>query len=166
MNTALLFLLAVGVLGAFDTIYYHEWNLRLPEASFAGRELKLHAARDFVYAILFGSLGWVTWQGAWTWVLAAPLLTEIAITLSDFIQEDRTRKLPAGERVTHAILGIVYGIFLALLYPQLVQWSRLPAGFERAEHGVIAWVVSAFAAGVLLSGLRDWRASRGLRSPA
>jgi hypothetical protein len=66
MNTALLFLLAVGVLGAFDTIYYREWNLRLPQASFAGRELKLHAARDFVYAILFGSLGWVAWQGVGT----------------------------------------------------------------------------------------------------
>src|SRR6185295_13432081 len=79
MNTALLFLLAVGILGAFDTIYYHEWNLRLPEASFAGRELKLHAARDFVYAILFGSLGWVGWHGAWTWVLVALLLAEITI---------------------------------------------------------------------------------------
>lgn len=28
-------------------------------------ELKLHALRDFLYAILFGTLPWLAWQGLW-----------------------------------------------------------------------------------------------------
>jgi hypothetical protein len=53
-----LYLLGVqGLIGAFDTIYYHEWKARLPaRGRRAARELALHAARDFLYGVLFISL--------------------------------------------------------------------------------------------------------------
>ena len=56
-----LWLLAIqGVIGAFDTLYYHEWRARLPaRGQAAASELKLHAARDFFYAVLFGTLPFV-----------------------------------------------------------------------------------------------------------
>jgi uncharacterized protein len=160
MTTALHCLLLLGLLGAFDTLYYHEWRLQLPETPTARRELRLHAARDFAYAIVFGSLAWITWNGAYIWPLAAILIFEIIVTLTDFIEEDRTRKLPAGERVMHALMGIVYGVFLTLLYPYAVHWSRLASGFGAAGYGVVSWVLTVFAAGVLASGVRDLSASR------
>jgi hypothetical protein len=160
MNHALLVLLLLGALGACDTLYYHEWRLRLPETPTAARELRLHAARDFAYSIVFGSLAWTTWNGLWVWPLAAVLAFEVVITLTDFVEEDRTRKLPAGERVMHAIMGIVYGIFLTMLYPFAIDWSKLSTGFGSAEYGVLSWVLTFFAAGVLASGVRDLRASR------
>src|SRR5438552_16557756 len=97
MTTALHCLLLLGLLGAFDTLYYHEWRLQLPETPTARRELRLHAARDFAYATGFGSLAWITWNGSWIWPLAAILTFEVVVTLTDFIEEDRTRKPPAGE---------------------------------------------------------------------
>ena len=160
MTTALQVLLLLGALGALDTLYYHEWRLRLPETPSARRELRLHASRDFAYAIVFGSLAWTTWNGVWVWPLALILLFEIVITLTDFIEEDRTRRLPAGERVMHALMGIVYGIFLSLLYPHAAQWSRLSSGFGAADYGVMSWVLTGFAAGVLASGVRDLASSR------
>ena len=160
MTTALFFLVALGLLGAFDTLFYHEWKLRLPECAAARKELRLHAFRDLVYAIVFGSLGWVTWSGPLVWVLAALLLLEVAITLADFIEEDRIRRLPAGERAMHAVMGITYGVFVALLFPHAREWWRQPAGFIQVQYGPLSWLLSAFAAGVLLSGIRDWRASR------
>ena len=65
--TATLWLLAIqGVIGAFDTVYYHEWRARLPaRVPNALPELRLHAARDFLYAVLFGTLPWVAWRGLW-----------------------------------------------------------------------------------------------------
>ena len=160
MKTALYFLIGMGTLGAFDTIYYHEWRLRLAAASYAGRELFLHAARDFIYAIVFVTLAWRQWNGALVWVLAALLAAEIVITLADFLQEDRTRKLPAGERVMHALMGINYGIFLALLFPQAAAWSRQPTGFAAAGYDWMSWVLTLYAAGVFASGVRDLAASR------
>jgi hypothetical protein len=159
MITALEVLLLMGMLGAFDTLYYHEWRLQLPQTPSARRELRLHATRDFAYAIVFGSLSWTTWNGALVWPLAAILIFEIWVTLSDFIEEDRTRRLPAGERVMHALMGIVYGIFLTLLYPHAARWARLDVGFGAADYGVVSRVLTLFAIGVLLSGVRDLRAS-------
>jgi phosphatidylglycerophosphate synthase len=160
MKTALILLLLQGCLGAFDTIYYHEFKLRLPDSPASQYELALHASRDFIYAVIFCSLAWATYNGVWVWALAALLLLEIIITLLDFIQEDRTRKVPAGERVMHAVMGIVYGAFLAHLLPQMIIGSRLPTGFTQQSYGWLSWLLTMMAAGVFLSGLRDLLAAR------
>jgi hypothetical protein len=160
MSPALVILLVLGVLGACDTVYYHEWRLRLPETPSAARELRLHASRDFAYTIVFGSLAWTTWNGACVWLLALILSFEIWVTLTDFLEEDRTRRLPAGERVMHAVMGIVYGAFLVLLYPNAANWWKASSGFQPANYGVLSWVLTIFSAGVFSSGIRDLIASR------
>lgn len=162
MIQALELLLVLGAMGALDTFYYHEWKLRLPETPTARRELRLHASRDFAYAIVFGSLAWTTWNGVLIWPLACILLFEIVVTLTDFIEEDRTRKLPAGERVMHAVMGIAYGGFLTLLFPHAVEWERLASGFGAADYGVLSWILTFFAVGVFTSGVRDLVATRKL----
>jgi hypothetical protein len=159
MTAAIIFLLAQGALGAFDTLWYHEYKLRLPHALSARSELRLHAARDFAYALIFVSVAWVEWRGMLAWVLLGILIFEIVVTLWDFVEEDRTRKLPPGERITHAVMGILYGAFLYTLVPELWAWSRLPAGLALIDRGVISWILTAFALGVAGSGVRDLRAS-------
>jgi hypothetical protein len=152
----------LGMLGASDTMYYHEYKLRLPSVPTARKELRLHAARDFAYCIVFGSLAWTTWNGLFLIPLTLILLFEIWITMTDFLEEDKTRKLPAGERVMHAVMGIVYGIFLALLFPHASQWARQASGFGIADYGTISWILTLFAIGVLSSGVRDLVASSRL----
>ena len=61
MRIAIWLLFAQALLGAFDTLYYHEYRLRLPHGQGTTTELRLHAARDFAYAIIIGSLGFLTW---------------------------------------------------------------------------------------------------------
>jgi hypothetical protein len=159
MKAAIWLLLLQASLGAFDTLYYHEYRLKLAQSVHTRLELRLHASRDFAYAIIIGSLGFLTWQGACAWMLLGLLLGEICITLWDFIEEDKIRRLPAGERAMHAIMGIVYGAFLAFLIPEMIEWSRLATGFGSSYHGFPAWLLLALAAGVLASGIRDLVAS-------
>lgn len=162
-------LLAQGVLGAADTLWYHEHVYALPaHARQTAGELRLHAARDFVYAVLFLSLAFVTWHGAWAWLLAALLVAESAITLADFVIEDRVRAplggVAPGERVMHTVMAMVYGAFLASLLPELVRWTQLDTGFA-ARADVSATVRAALlvlGGGVLLSGVRDLGAACGL----
>jgi hypothetical protein len=78
------------------------------------------------------------------------------------VVEDRVRKplggVYSGERVTHALMGIIYGGFLAFLVPHLAIWWREPTGLILAPVGVPGLVRAAMAAmaiGVLLSGVRD-----------
>lgn len=163
MKIAIWLLLVQASLGAFDTLYYHEYKLKLAHGDHTHLELRLHALRDFAYAIIIGTLGWSTWHGALAWVLGGLLLAEIVITLWDFIEEDKVRKLPPGERAMHAIMGIVYGAFLAYLVPELIRWSELPTGWGSAYHGIPAWILSLIALGVFISGIRDFVASMGKR---
>src|SRR5262249_6798623 len=148
-----------GAWGAFDPLGPQGYGQRLPSGAGARRELRLHASRDFAYAIVFGSLAWAEWHGALTWVLVTILAFEVVITLCDFIEEDRNRPLPAGERIMHTIMAIVYGAFLANLVPHLVDWSAAPTGFAPVDYGVISWVMTAMAVGVFASGIRDVLAS-------
>jgi len=169
--TAALWLLAVqGIIGAFDTLYYHEWRARLPGGgSGTALELKLHAARDFLYAVLFGTLPHLAWQGQWAIVLAAVLLTEILLTLTDFVIERRVRKplgdVHGGERVTHAVMGIIYGAMLANLLPVLWRWWSLPtalAPIVQPSPEPLRWGLSVMAFGVFFSGVRDLYAAFGM----
>lgn len=168
MTTALWLLLAQGALGAFDTLYFHEWRARLPAGGAQSRaELLLHAARDAVYALLFGSLGWLAWRGAWAWVLLLLVGTEIVITLADFTLEDRVRQplggLFAGERITHTLMAIVYGAFLAHFVPVVLADAQAATGFEpREATAVLRWSLTAMGAGVFVSGLRDLYAALGM----
>ncbi len=165
MDVALGLLMAQGVLGAFDTLFYHEWWQRLPARPTARTELRLHASRDFAYTVVFGSLAWVEYHGLLVWLLVAVLLFEIVITLWDFIEEDHSRPLPPGERIMHTLMAILYGAFLANLVPELVLWSREPSDFVCVYHGVVSWLMTAMAVGVFGSGIRDLAASRGVGNP-
>jgi hypothetical protein len=163
MIVALWLLGIQGVIGAFDTVYYHEWRARLPaRGKQAASELKLHAARDFFYAVLFATLPCIAWQGTWVLVLAGVFVAEIVLTLTDFVVEIAVRKqlgdVYAGERVTHAVMGILYGAMVANLIPVLVRWWARPTALvvEWAEApDFLQWGLFVMAAGVLLSGLRD-----------
>jgi hypothetical protein len=159
-----LWLLAIqGAIGAFDTLYYHEWRARLPaRGAQCASELRLHAARDFLYAVLFGSLPWLMWRGAWAWALVGVLVAEILLTLTDFVVESRVRKplgdVYAGERVTHAVMGILYGVMIASLIPMLIEWQRQPSGLASAASDipdVLRWALTVMAVGVFVSGIRD-----------
>ncbi len=159
MNTAIWLLMIMACMGAFDTLYYHEYKLNLAHGEHTRVELRLHAARDFAYAVIIGTLGWATWHGLFAVVLAILLIMEIVITLWDFIVEDQIRKLPPGERIAHTLMGIVYGSFLAYLVPEMIKWADRPTGFGSAYHGFPAWVLSIVAVGVFVSGIRDLSAS-------
>jgi hypothetical protein len=170
MSTALWLLVIQGTLGALDTLYYHEWRARLPAGLPGTRpELLLHASRDFLYALLFGSLPWVAWRGAWAAVLGLVIATEIGITLADFVIEDRVRKplggVFPGERCMHTVMAILYGAVLAHLVPVLLEAWRLPTGLVLESAPVpeaLRAVLSLMAVGVLGSGVRDMYAALGL----
>jgi len=170
MKIALWLLAVQGLIGAFDTIYYHEWRARLPgRGAEAAPELRLHAARDFLYGVLFCTLPSVQWQGVWALALALVLVAEIVLTLWDFVVEITVRRnlgdVYAGERITHAVMGILYGGMIAYLIPVLLHWWSLPSTLVLTAAPVQDWLRYALllmGVGVIVSGLRDLYAALAL----
>lgn len=53
MNTLFALIGVQALLGAVDNLWHHEWTERLPARKSARTELRLHAARESPYAIVF-----------------------------------------------------------------------------------------------------------------
>ncbi len=166
MTSVLVLLLVNAVLGAFDTLWYHEYRARLASKIVTtAPELRLHVARDLVYVGLYGVLAWWQPTGLLRPIVAVALVTEIVITMTDFVIEDRDRPaiggMQPGERVLHSTMAIVYGAMLTFLVPELLagNWSwSLPATHDAPAGLSIAATVAAV--GIALSAARDWVALR------
>lgn len=165
MNTHLLALqlmAAQGLLGAFDTLYHHELTEALPQRASARRELGIHAVRALIYSVLFVGLSAWSWHGWWALVLLALFGVEIVLTLWDFVVEDRTRLLPATERVTHTVLAMNGGAFIALLVMNTPDWLAQPTALVWQTHGWLSVFLAVCGAGVGISGVRDALAAAAL----
>lgn len=154
MTLVLIALLIQGLLGGLDNFWHHEMG-GLPGRTSARWEIALHSVREFIYALVFLTIGWFAWSGAWAWVLAGLLVVEVLITLADFIEEDRTRRLPATERVLHTLLAIGFGIILALLAPIWWEWTRGETGFIATGYGWPAALCSLFGVGLIVWSIRN-----------
>jgi uncharacterized protein (TIGR01777 family) len=160
------------LLGALDTIWNHEISERLPARRAARHELALHATREFIYGFLFLALAWREWHGAWAAIIALALLLEAGVTIADFVVEDRTRRLPAFERVLHTVLTLMFGVLLMAIAPLLIDWWNLPTLVIAADHGGFSVLLTLFAVGMFAWGVRDavaalmhFRPAEWLRDP-
>jgi uncharacterized protein len=149
-------------MGAFDTLWHHEFTERLAWKQSQRDELRLHGVRNLIYAALFLTLGWTQPSGLLAWVGLIVLALELVITLKDFVEEDQTRRLPASERITHTLLALNYGAILMLLVPLLLEWSQRTTGFVLPQNGYWAWFMSVAAFGVGVFGVRDLHAAHRL----
>ncbi|HKO67965.1 MAG TPA: hypothetical protein VJU53_09195 [Burkholderiaceae bacterium] len=164
LDVALIVLVVHGALGAFDTLYCHEWQARLPRQPWAGPELSLHALRSFLYAAIFMALAWFEWRGAFAWLLFALFAIEYVVTLIDTRVEDRTRRLSRAERMVHMILGTTTGAYFALVaYHASLQWIAAPSRLQFVSHGVVSMILTIYGASVIVSAVRDLLASRRLQ---
>lgn len=161
MTSVLVLLLANAVLGAWDTLWYHEYKARLSaRIGHTATELRLHVARDAVYVGLYGFLAFYRPGGLVVAVVTVAIAAEILITLADFVVEDRDRPaiggLAPGERVLHSMMAIVYGVMLGQLVPELLDGGTQPTG--AILHGAplpLSIGAVAAAAGIAVSGVRD-----------
>ena len=155
MTLAFSILTVQALLGAFDNLWHHELEARLPARVSARRELAPHAVREALYGALFLALAWGEWHGAFALGLALILAVEVAVTLADFIEEDMTRRLPKLERVLHTVLAVSYGGFLVALAPTLAEWAARPTAVLPAHHGAFSWFFTLGGVAVLAWSVRN-----------
>lgn len=154
-------LLAVQIcMGGFDIVVHHEITERLAWKPNAAQELRLHAARNALYALLFGGLAWLKPTGLAAAALIAVMVIEIVITLWDFVEEDQTRRLPPTERVLHTLMAINYGAICGLSFQILGDWAHAPTALVPVNYGPGTLILSAAGLGCLLFAARDVFTSR------
>lgn len=151
-------------IGGFDVAYHHELTERLAWRPSQRRELALHALRNLLYAVLFAFFGWFEPHGTWAVLAMTILAVEVVVTLADFVEEDLSRKLPASERINHALLAVNYGAILVLVVPLLLDLAVQDTSLVAVNRGPLSAVATLAAVAVAGLGVRDaysaWRAAR------
>ena len=94
------------------------------------------------------------------------LLLEVAITATDFVIEDRTRRLSAFERVLHTALTLLFGVLLMAFAPVLIDWLQQPTALRAVSHGGFSVLLTLMAAGMAAWGIRDALAALKHSRPA
>lgn len=155
MDIVICILIFQGVLGGYDVLWHHEWKEKLPTKPTAALEQKIHGLRELFYAVVFLGLAWLAWNGIWAWGLFGVIIIEALLTAWDFVTEDKTRVLSPTERITHLVLSMTGGAYVAFLIPVLIDWSHLPTALVGIEYGISSWVLSVLGVGVFAWGLRD-----------
>ena len=79
MELFLYLLVAQALMGAFDTVYHHEFKVGLPRCPTAGTELRIHSIRAVFYALLFGGLALhePSYVALWKTLDADPTVDEV-----------------------------------------------------------------------------------------
>jgi uncharacterized protein len=163
MERVLMLMTLQGAMGAFDAIYHHEITERLAWRLGAARELAIHTLRNSFYGVLYLAFAWAEWHGLWALAFAAIIVSEILVTLVDFVTEDRSRDLPATERITHTLLAINFGVILAVLLPEFWHWSALPTAVVPASHGLWSWIATGIGVGAVVDAIRDGTRAKAMR---
>lgn len=138
---------------------HHEGTERLAWRASQRSELILHGVRNLFYSLIFLVLGWTEPAGAFASLLIGVLALELVITLMDFVEEDRSRRLPPSERVLHTLLALNYGAILVLLLPALLDRASAPTALWSAYYGAFSWMCVAAGLGTALFGARDLAAA-------
>ncbi|AZP11065.1 TIGR01777 family protein [Undibacterium parvum] len=134
----------------------------LPQPRSARLELSIHSVRALIYSLLFiGLAGWL-WHGLWALLLLLIFALEIVLTLWDFVIEDRSRLLPASERITHTVLAINGGAFIMLLILNVPVWMVQTSMLQAQDWSGLTIFLALCGVGVGLSGIRDALAAQRL----
>ncbi len=173
MTTAFYLLLAIGLLGAFDVVYFHVWRGRLQERPECQREVLWHTARHLIYALQFLWVSHLRLQGAALALLGVLYAADVFVAWADVWEERDSRApqggLPRGEYFMHVVLSVLVGLYLMSVFHAVWPDRLLPTGVRVDPPSVpvalraLMTVMGVTALGTFTRDLLRWRAF--LRAP-
>lgn len=134
MTAAFYLLLAIGLLGAFDVLYFHMWRGRLQERAECQREVLWHTVRHLIYGLQFLWVPHLRFQGAALGLLAVLYAADVFVAWADVWEERDSRApqggLPRGEYFMHVVLSVLVGLYLMSIFHAVWPERLLPTGLR------------------------------------
>ncbi len=155
-------LLAIGLLGGADILFFHTLAQQLHRHRPARAELVTHCLRGPTYALLFLGVPNFSFEGAWFWALVALLVFDAAISVADFWLEPESRRdlggLPRGEYLLHVAIAAGFGALLLSIWNEAGPGRAAPTALRWIDSGappVLRGLLALMAPAVLWTALRD-----------
>jgi len=178
MYAAFYLLTIVGMVGAYDVLYYHIYKLRLYQHHDALWENFTHLVRALLFAVMLLTVLHVRAAG-WWWFLYPTLLGfELLNTMSDVILEPRSRRniggLPPVEYALHIFLSLTTGAALASIVWATHDKIGAPSSLRLETLEVSPLILAGAYSSIVMAlsmfsfelyGFRKLLAKRGAKSP-
>jgi hypothetical protein len=151
MKVAFILLFCGGLLGLFDTIWYHIIVAKLYKTQAAFWEQLTHVIRILFYACFYILIG-VKASGVWWWIYPALIIVELVNTGIDTILEPSTRVtlggIPPKEYTLHCMILLTQGGALASIIGASLPYRAEADGIAWAplDLGFFSWMPMATAA--------------------
>jgi hypothetical protein len=170
MSTAFYLLLVMGLLGAFDVVYFHIYRCRLHLRPESQREVLWHTVRHLVYALQFLWVPHLRFHGAALLGLIALYAADVFVAWADVWEEKNSREsqggLPRGEYLMHVVLSLLAGLYLMSTFQAVWPDRLLPTAIHLAPPAVPAalraWMtlMGVVALAAFAHDLRGWFSRR------
>ncbi|KFE64447.1 hypothetical protein [Hyalangium minutum] len=147
MSASFYLLLAIGLLGAFDVVYFHIYRCRLHSRPECRREVLWHTVRHLVYTLQLFWVPHLRFHGAALLMLGVLYAADVFVAWADVWEERDSRApqggLPRGEYFMHVVLSLLVGLYLMTTF-QAVWPDRLLPTAIRVEPPAVPVVLRAF----------------------
>ncbi|WP_224368635.1 SRPBCC family protein [Hyalangium versicolor] len=170
MSASFYLLLAIGLLGAWDVIYFHIYRCQLHLRPECRREVLWHTARHLVYALQFLWVAHLRFHGAALVGLGVLYAADVFIAWADVWEEKESRAsqggLPRGEYLMHVVLSVLVGLYLMSTFQAVWPDRLLPTAIQVAPPAVpvalraLMTVMGVVALGAFAHDLYRWFSRR------
>ena len=127
-------LITLGVIGAFDEAYYHQYVGKILWRKECLRENILHLIRAFSFSFIFFIFSCVELNGYYVLVLSFFFISDLVVGLLDIIEERNSRTFQggilSGEYLTHMLLSFHLGALYINLIPRMLKALRLDSSIQ------------------------------------
>jgi hypothetical protein len=170
MTAAFYLLLAIGLLGAFDVVYFHVYRGRLHLRPECQREVLWHTVRHLIYALQFLWVAHLRFHGAALVLLGVLYAADVFIAWADVWEEKQSRAsqggLPRGEYFMHVVLSLLVGLYLMSTFQAVWPDRLLPTAVQVAPPAVptalraLMTLMGVVALGAFANDLSRWLSRR------
>lgn len=127
-------LITLGIIGAFDEAYYHQYVGKILWRKECFRENILHLIRTFCFALIFFIFSSVELSGYYVLVLSFLFISDLLVGFLDVVVERSSRSfqggLLSGEYLTHMLLSFHLGALYINLCPRLLDAFSLESSIQ------------------------------------
>jgi hypothetical protein len=174
-TAAVLLYWGYGLIGTYDSLYYHLYRFRLYERPESFREHVLHTVNIFLTAPVAAGLYVARTAGLTLWLATGFAAAHIIVAFRDILEEHDSRAQLGGlqrpEYVIHVVVCMIQAASVALVLADrpAAAWSvSAPTLLEPIDLDARAWSMIAFAAVALALGILHvalaWRGYQSIRT--
>ena len=151
-------LITLGVIGAFDEAYYHQYVGRILWRKECFQENILHLIRTFSFSFIFFIFSCVELSGYYVLVLSFFFMSDLVVGLLDIIEERSSRSfqggLRSGEYLTHMLLSFHLGALYINLVPRMLKAFNLDSSIQFSNpSNVWQFILILFSLGSFSYGI-------------